>query len=238
MPLDTLDSPSNFTGRFAEASRRRNVYETTDPQIDRENRWRAKAASMGALMRRFDPYGDADRLEDIGERNDQEYDLEYRMPRRAQLKGDITRDESMRDAGAEQERYFRQEPMREDKQRRSMDALRQRYTDPAIIKAEGDLRKEALRGSTARDVEGLRGSSRERQSATNAYGDLAGDRVLGGDRAAGPPASEELRGRMGAAQRSVTVGGERGLQAFADANGISLEEAIDYAESQGYTVTR
>jgi len=238
MPLDTLDSPSNYTGRMAEASRRRNVYETTDDQIQRDRRARLSAASMQALMRRADPYGDAERLEDIGERNDDEYDLEYRMPRRSRLKGDITRDESMRDAGAEQERYFTQEPMREDKQRRSMDALRQRYTDPAIIKAEADLRKEALRGSTARDVAGLTGSSRERQSATNAYGDLAGDRVLGGDRAAGPPASEELRGRMGAAQRSVGVGGPRGLQAFADANDITLDEAIAYAESQGYTVTR
>ncbi|MGH7343847.1 MAG: hypothetical protein ACREK4_02935 [Candidatus Rokuibacteriota bacterium] len=238
MPLDTLDSPSNFTGRMAEASRRRNVYETTADQIERDRRARLSAASMQALMRRTDPYGDTDRLEDIGERNDEEYDLEYRMPRRSRLKGDITRDEGLRDAGAEQERYFTQEPMREDKQRRSMEALRQRYTDPAMIKAEADLRREALRGSTARDVEGLRGSSRERQSATNAYGDLAGDRVLGGDRAAGAPASEELRGRMGAAQRTVPIAGARGLQAFANANDMTLEEAIEYAESQGYTVTR
>jgi hypothetical protein len=237
MALEDLDSPSNYTGRMAEASRRRNPYETTWGAIERERAAREgsarHAASMMALRRRFDPF-EAERLEDIQSTFDKDYDLEYRVP----IRKAFGRTEQHRDVLAEQDRYFAQEPMREDKERRSFEALRRRYVDPAMIKAEADYQREVARGRAARDVAGITGESRERTAATGAYGDVAGNRVLSGDRAAGAEAAGELAGRMGPAQRTISIGGARGLQAFADANDISLEEAIEYAESQGYTITR
>jgi hypothetical protein len=234
MPLDTLDSTSNYTGRMAEASRRRNPYETTAPQLAREDDIRARSASFRSLMRRLDPYGDQDRLDSLQETYDKDYDLEYRVPMRNRFK----RTEEHGDAIAEQDRYFAQEPMREDKERRSFEALRRRYTDPAMVKAEADIERARVQGRTQRDVAGITGDSRERSAAAGAYGDVAGARVLGGDRAAGPQASEELRGRMAQPGKSISIAGPRGLQAFAQERGISLDEAIEYAEEQGYTITR
>jgi hypothetical protein len=246
MPLETLDSLANWTPRMRWAD-----YYGDDPNEfaasrERGDFHRLRAASMQAALERLQPRSmqrQRERVEDIEDTQNELFDLENFEPeltRRRQgidrIKGEFKREEAEREAGAEQERYFRQRPMREDKEAASMRALRQRYSDPAIIKGQADLQRELLRGGTARDVAGITGGSRERQEATRQFGDVTGAQVLGGDREAGQTGREELQGRMTPSRGQATISGPRGLQAYADAQGIPLEEAIAQAERLGYVV--
>lgn len=236
MPLDTLNSPSNYTGRMAAADR----YDPEEFAESRENyrQNRARTASFEALMRRLEPpdmQRQRERVANIEDVNDDMYDLHFREPERTEIRGRLKRRQGDLDAVAEQNRYFEQEPMRRDKEAASMRALRSRYTDPAMIKADADYRKELERGRSARDVAGITGGSRERTEATRQFGDVTGDQVITGDREAGVSGRAELGARMGGA-KTAEIGGPRGLQAYAQANGISLDEAIQQAEALGYQV--
>lgn len=243
MPLD-FNSPSNYTGRMAAAD----VYDPNEFAESRENyrNNRARAASFEALMRRLEPpdmQRQRARVADIEDTQDDMFDLQYREPARTAIRGRLKRREGdldavaeqnryfehepMRrdkagfarqqgdlDAIAEQSRYFTQEPMRRDKEAASLRALRERYTDPALIKAEADIRREAARQ----------------------YGGIARDQVLTGDREAGATGRAEMGGRMGPPRGELSMSGPRGVAAYAAAQGISIDEAVDQARQLGYVI--
>lgn len=136
-------------------------------------------------------------------------------------------------ADAESNAFFRpgQTSMREQKQRDSMAALRQRYTDPAMIKGQADLEKQILADRGRANVAGI-----------TAQGGIDRENVAGRSRVAGAFATQGDQANASnfappMAPTDAKVFPADRLSEFMQTNGFQTEqEAIDMLKQSGYAV--
>jgi hypothetical protein len=173
------------------------------------------------------------------------------MASRARSYGDVRRNESLRDADAEADRYFRpgQQRMRGDQDERTLEQIKQRYTDPAIAKAQADIeaaRVRAAEGIRRADTAGawnyLTQQGGYQQRAYDSVND-ANARLGAGALALNPRAdvsgySPQLPPGVGAPQDPGKTMSSAELQEYAQASGKSLQEAFAEAQQLGYAISR
>lgn len=139
----------------------------------------------------------------------------------------------MADANAESDAFFSpgQAGMRDTKKRDSMDALRQRYSDPAIIKGQADYDKQILANRGRADVAGITGQAGVAREGVAGRSRIGAAFATQGDNAqAGTYAPDE-------APTDAKVFPADRLQEFMQSQGLRSEaEAIDMLKQSGYAV--
>lgn len=195
-----LDSVANRTRSLEAADAGQNF----DPSFDLRNPY-----YQDLYRRNGDPFAETDGMKQqrkivgaIQQQQAEDYDLEYNQPRRAEMEGDIKRDEAVRGARNEANIYFDPDVTRrrETEQDRELELYTRRYVDPRIAEAEGKQRaaEEAARAAIQAAEyrkQGITGAAQIAADAQIARQALKGFSDVGAQRGLSDPNS--LRGTQG-----------------------------------------
>jgi hypothetical protein len=243
-----LDSTANRTRNLENADARQNF----DPSFDLRNPYYQELYRQNG-----DPFAETGGQKDqrklvsgIQQQQAEDFDLEYNQPRRAELGGDIKRDEAMRDAQAKSDIYFDPDVARQrgSENEQQLTEFQRRYVDPKVAEAEGraraaELARDAAIQAAEYKKQGVLGAAKLGADARVTQGAMKGFTDVGIQRGMMDPSTfnatqGELQRRMpgvdeGKQAEDVAAAADAIVRAYPGRNAQQLRALIPQMFDQG-----